>query len=170
MGCKGQVIPRVDYGQCYRVSNRQRGGNASAYLERKNRGVEDLAPHFHPLRLTPDSVFVKEMGLSAEARPLVYSAHHQGIATLGKDLIAAAHSLDGRVIEAIRHRRYPHVLGVHFHPEDQTLYSKEMLFRPTAGAPATLNLKAFLESNGISMPFHLKLWRWFSDALAAGAN
>jgi len=144
--------------------------HSGAYRERQNRGVEDLAPHFHPIRLEADSSFVREMGVRADARPLVVSTHHQAIGKTGRDLVAAAWSLDGKVIEAMRHRRYPHVLGVHFHPEDHTLYTQEILFRSDPKAQATLSLKAFLESDGVSLPFHLRLWRWFSDALSAGPD
>ncbi len=47
---------------------------------------------------------------------LVNSLHHQGVSSLGKNMIATAKSSDG-IIEAIEHKTLPFVLGVQWHPE-----------------------------------------------------
>lgn len=46
---------------------------------------------------------------------MVNSAHHQGVDTLGKNLIAVQHSYDG-TIEGVEHNTLP-ILGVQWHPE-----------------------------------------------------
>lgn len=47
------------------------------------------------------------------------SFHHQAIDTLGKGLIATAHTEDG-IVEAIELKDYPFIVGVQWHPERMT--------------------------------------------------
>jgi putative glutamine amidotransferase len=46
----------------------------------------------------------------------VNTVHHQGIRELGRDLEVLAESGDG-LVEAVRHTRWPFVVGVQWHPE-----------------------------------------------------
>ncbi len=48
---------------------------------------------------------------------LVNSIHHQAVRTLGRDLTAEAVSADDGIIEAIRYKKAPFVMGVQWHPE-----------------------------------------------------
>ena len=48
----------------------------------------------------------------------------QMVDKLGEGIKIAATSLDGKVVEAIEHRKYPSVLGVQFHPEFPILWDQ----------------------------------------------
>lgn len=53
----------------------------------------------------------------------VNSLHHQAVDQLGPDLIAAAYSEDG-LVEAIEHKTHRFCLGVQWHPEHMSPFSK----------------------------------------------
>ncbi len=139
--------------------------HSSVYAKMANPGADQLPPAFHPVRLEPGSPFTEEMGMKSGDRPWVLSSHHQGVARLAPGLRVTARSLDGRIIEGLRHERFANVLGVQFHPESHRLYVKDLFYRETPAAPATLNLRAMLESRPPSTEFHRRLWRWFADRL-----
>lgn len=63
--------------------------------------------------------------VTSNTSPFVLSSHHQCIKRVGKDLKVAAYSMDGKIIEAITHTKFPNVLGVQFHPEPPILYKKD---------------------------------------------
>ncbi len=120
--------------------------------------------NFHSLQLGDGSVFVKTMGFKPSDHPRVLSAHHQAIGRMGKDLVATASSRDGRVIEAIEHRKFPNVLGVQFHPEHFALWDPEPRYGTKPGEPRT-SLLALLESAPPSVGFNQGIWRWFAARL-----
>ncbi|MCP4220773.1 MAG: hypothetical protein GY765_39460, partial [bacterium] len=88
-----------------------------------------LPPTFHGIALKKDSFFSDQMGLENYKNPHVLSAHHQAIKKLGKNLMPIATSIDGKVIEAIRHNTYKNVLGVQFHPEYHPIFEKGNYYR-----------------------------------------
>ncbi len=49
--------------------------------------------------------------------PIVNSIHHQSVKTLGRDLSVEAVCAEDGVVEAIRYRKAPFVLGLQWHPE-----------------------------------------------------
>lgn len=86
----------------------------------------------------------RALGLAPSLRePRVVSYHHQAVDRLGEGLIPWAKSLDGRIVEALGHARYPAVLGVQFHPERQ----------PPAPGSKTLG------------SLERRLWTWISERL-----
>lgn len=128
-----------------------------------------LAPHLgyssyilHPIRLNADGKFCVEMGCRPEDKPLVISEHHQHVERLGKDLRVIAYSLDGKVAEAIEHHRFPHVLGVQFHPEYPDLYTPENLVRFRPEDKDGQSLPSLLAKDPGSADFHKELWAWVS--------
>ncbi len=136
-----------------------------------------LAPHLgyssyilHPIRLVADGKFCTEMGCQPEDKPLVISEHHQHIEKLGKDVRIIAYSLDGKVAEAIEHRRFPHVLGVQFHPEYPDLYTPENLVRFRPEEKSAQSLPSRLARSPGSADFHKKLWTWLSRQIETMAK
>ncbi|TKG89870.1 hypothetical protein EYV94_24945 [Puteibacter caeruleilacunae] len=96
------------------------------------------------------------------SRFLVNSKHHQCVKKLGKGLQVEATSIDGNIVEAISHKKYPNVIGLQFHPEDSELYRKDNPYR-LPGSDNEVLLADQLKKEG-SYDFHLKLWnRIFSD-------
>jgi len=121
---------------------------------------------FHSLQLGDGSVFVKEMGFKSADHPRILSAHHQAIGRMGKDLAATASSRDGRVIEAVEHKKFRSVLAVQFHPEHPGLWDAEPRYAMKPGDPRT-SLRAILEGTPPSLEFNKAIWSWFGSKLVA---
>lgn len=76
---------------------------------------EQYDQHRHSIRFPDGSTLVNMFPHQREA--IVNSIHHQAVKTLGRDLnIEAVSSGDG-IIEAVRYRKAPFVVGVQWHPE-----------------------------------------------------
>jgi len=132
---------------------------------------EKLSPWLmHPIQLIKAGKFCSVLGFSPENQPLVVTAHHQMIDKLGKGMKIIATSLDGKVVEAIEHERFPHVLGVQFHPEVFWLWDKTAKFRFLPEYKKEKSLATILEQNPPSYDFHKKLWSWFSEKLMDAHN
>jgi putative glutamine amidotransferase len=126
---------------------------------------ENLAPSFHQIRLLDHSLFMVEFGMKPTDHPYVLTSHHQAVDQLGQNLIVTATSMDGKVIEGIRHRLFPNVIGVQFHPEHRDLYKKGVFFKRSPLEGADFNPRSFLMAHQPSMTFHRRIWSWFSKAL-----
>jgi len=127
---------------------------------------EKLIPYnMHHIRLSKKGKFVKELNMNQNDMPVVISAHHQMAGKLGRELRVIATSLDGKVVEALEHERYPNVLGVQFHPEFPILYNRNKTYRFTPQDTAAISLVEILEHNPPSYEFHRKIWQWFGDKL-----
>lgn len=118
--------------------------------------------NFHPVQLTDHTFFGKKVKIRPDRTPKVYSSHHQAIEKLGEGLYPTAFSPDGKVIEAVAHKHYPHVFAVQFHPEVPALYKNgpKRKFHPTDN-PASYN--QLIGKEGIQ--FHKKYWKFVSKAL-----
>lgn len=133
------------------------------YLDYLNTGCEDpTSYHFHKISLKPDMILTTGIGFNKDTNPLVLSSHHQAIEELGSGWEIAATSMDGKIIEAIQHSSYPHVLGIQFHPE------KPGLFDPSIEHPescnSTINFQKAIE-NSDSYLFHVKFWKQLDKIL-----
>jgi putative glutamine amidotransferase len=126
---------------------------------------DDLPPAFHRIKLKKKSLITKEMGMKKSDTPIVLTSHHQALKKIGKNLKVIATSMDGKIVEAIEHKKYENVLGIQFHPEVYTLYRKGLFYKKTPGAPLDFNLREYLKSNPPSWTFHQKIWQWFSQSL-----
>ena len=124
--------------------------------------MEDLLRYMlHPIQFRPGSKFVAEMGFKSADQPYIMSAHHQSVGKIGKDFKVAATSLDGKVVEAIEHVKYPNVLGVQFHPEFSILWETEPKYKFTPADKDLFAVNEYLRSHSPSLEFHKKLWKWF---------
>jgi len=120
--------------------------------------------NFHSLQLGNGSLFVKAMGFQPSDHPRILSSHHQSVEKIGKGLVAVASSRDGRVVEAVEHKKYPNVLGVQFHPEHPLLFDAEPRQRQKPGDSPT-SFHAILEGTPPSLEFNKKIWSWFAGKL-----
>lgn len=80
-------------------------------------------PFFHTVTLQKETKLSKIFGLPSLS---VNSFHHQGIATLGRGLVASALCDDG-FVEAIEQGAGSWCIGVQWHPEDMMRTSESML-------------------------------------------
>ncbi|MCY0388655.1 gamma-glutamyl-gamma-aminobutyrate hydrolase family protein [Robbsia sp. Bb-Pol-6] len=69
----------------------------------------------HAIRFPADSTLMGMFGGREHA--LVNSIHHQAVSQLGRDLRVEAVSEGDGIVEAIRYRKAPFVVGVQWHPE-----------------------------------------------------
>jgi gamma-glutamyl-gamma-aminobutyrate hydrolase PuuD len=81
--------------------------------------------HRHPIRFPDGSTLVNMFPGRREA--LVNSIHHQAVKTIGRDLNIEAVSAHDGIIEAVRYRRAPFVMGVQWHPEFHRAGGDELL-------------------------------------------
>jgi len=168
-----QDIPSVVYGKMYwedlMVLPRQMWHhNPFASLYPEKIGSQNLMPyHMHPIKFFLGTKFIQELGFNSKDNPYVLSAHHQIVDKLGKGMKTSATSMDGKVVEAIEHEKYPNVLGVQFHPEFPMLWDTTKKFKMVPDDKEETSLRSFLEKNPPSLNFHKKLWSWFSEKLKA---
>ncbi len=159
-----QDIQNQTYGRAYvedviAAGRSQWHSNPWPKVEPQNRLL--LSSMLHPIALSEDSKFVKAMGLGPADRPEVVSSHHQGAGKIGKGLRIAAASIDGQVVEALEHARFPNVLGVQFHPDFSILWDKQPRFKLTPRAKEPFAIGTYLEAQPPSMAFHRAIWTWF---------
>jgi len=119
------------------------------------------------VRFTDHPFFGEKVKVTRNLNPLVCSSHHQAIKEPGKGLEVTAVSIDGKIIEAIAHNRYPHVFSVQFHPEVPALYENmnKIKFHPD-DIPQTYH--ELIGKEGIN--FHRQYWRYISKALKKAAR
>jgi gamma-glutamyl-gamma-aminobutyrate hydrolase PuuD len=86
---------------------------------------EQYDQHRHPIRFPDGSTLVNMFPGRRDA--IVNSIHHQAVRTLGRDLNIEAVSASDGIIEAVRYRRAPFVMGVQWHPEFHRAGGDELL-------------------------------------------
>jgi putative glutamine amidotransferase len=119
---------------------------------------ELLSGSFHRILINAGSLL--DSLADSNPSPMVYSNHHQCVDELGLDYKPMAYSMDNKIVEAIRHEKYPNVIGVQFHPEAMRLYNTDILFklRPDGALE-----KGFEILKGTqSFEFHKAYWKDFS--------
>lgn len=86
---------------------------------------EHYDQHRHAIHFPDGSTLANMFPGRREA--LVNSIHHQAVKTLGRDLNIEAVSASDGIIEAVRYRRAPFVMGVQWHPEFHRAGGPELL-------------------------------------------
>jgi len=71
--------------------------------------------HVHDIVIEPGGLLEKRLGQAGQRQ--VISIHHQGIRTLGRDLVVEARAAGDGMIEAIRGTGRNFLLGLQWHPE-----------------------------------------------------
>lgn len=147
------------------LKNGQDQIHSSRYINALYPDEKDLPPAFHRIKISKNGILVRQLNMKKNDTPYVLTSHHQALKQLGKDIIAAATSMDGKIVEAIEHRKYKHVLGVQFHPEYYPLYRKGLYLKDRPGGELKFNSREFLLSHESSLAFHKAIWEWFSGAV-----
>lgn len=81
--------------------------------------------HYHAIHFPKGSTLAPLF--SAQSEALVNSIHHQAVKDLGRDLAIEAVSGDDNIVEAIRYRKAPFVMGLQWHPEFHRAGSPDLL-------------------------------------------
>ncbi len=137
-----------------------------------NNPYQDMYPeeglserNIHAIKLRKKAKIWAVLGFKPEDHPYILSNHHQAVGKLGKGFKIAATSLDGKVVEAIEHETFPHVLGIQFHPEATDIWGSEVIFKLTPWDKEEKSYRAFLQDHPPSLAFHQKIWSWFCQKL-----
>jgi putative glutamine amidotransferase len=128
-----------------------------------------ISYNFHRIRLDEKGKFCAAMGFKGTDSPRVLSSHHQALEKLGQGLRTIASSMDGRVVEAVGHEKFPNVLGVQFHPEHRMLWEGDPVHRQAPG-DALFSFKELLEGTPPSTEFNRGIWRWLGQKLTKGSG
>ncbi len=163
-----QDIPSEIYGQ---HTLEQVQASAPATLHRNSWAALDPEPVvaagiFHPIRLTlraPDTL--RLISDAEHIVPHVMSIHHQAVKRVGVHYDVTATSLDGKVIEGIRHRTYSHVFGWQFHPERPVLWDKDEVGKMNEADPERNFAYTTLQRDPQSRAFNIALWQTFLSHL-----
>jgi gamma-glutamyl-gamma-aminobutyrate hydrolase PuuD len=127
--CRGMQLINVAYGGTLHQDLAH-----ARVVDFEHRKLELYDAHTHDIELVPNgwlnSIY------ESTSRSSVNSIHHQGVKSLGEDLIVEAESTDG-VIEAVRHSKLSFMVGVQWHPEFHDARFPDLL-------PSGPLLKAFL--------------------------
>jgi putative glutamine amidotransferase len=86
---------------------------------------EQYDQHRHAIRFPEGSTLVNMFPNQRDA--IVNSIHHQAVRTVGRDLNIEAVSATDGIIEAVRYRKAPFVVGVQWHPEFHRAGGAELL-------------------------------------------
>ena len=122
--------------------------------------------NLHRIQFTENQFFGKTVKLSRKLNPLIFSSHHQSVKDVGAGLEVTALSPDGKVIEGLVHKKYPHVFSVQFHPEVPNLYEEmndvKLKFSPDDTLETIHNM---LDRK--SLKFHRQYWAHISSVIEA---
>lgn len=121
-----------------------------------------LSGHFHRVHFK-STPYLNDLN-SENSTPSVYSNHHQAVKDIGKGFNVIAASMDGKIAEALQHRKYSNVVGVQFHPEAAFLYDAGQNFRLTPDDTVSFTGPQILQKTH-SMEFHRKFWEDFQQRL-----
>lgn len=118
--------------------------------------------NFHHLLLPEGGFFEKEVKWKGTISPPVLSDHHQAIDKMSDCWEVTAWSMDKKVIEGIRHKKYKNVFGVQFEPEVSALFEpmNSSIFSPS-DQPKTFHDR--IGDDGVR--FLKKFWRQISKSI-----
>jgi putative glutamine amidotransferase len=130
-------------------------------------GVGNAA--IHPVKFKGRSELVK--ALVPDGKPVkVLSLHHQGIQKLGRGLAVLATSLDGKIIEAIRHKKFPGVLGIQFHAEKDLMWEPDSIYLEEESAQAPNYVAEWFQKDQHARKFIEAFWRLIGERIKKSAN
>lgn len=126
---------------------------------------EEINNHsFHHVKIT-DKNLRRNLKLKNGFNPITASSHHQAVKDLGKNMVVAGTSMDGKVIEAMVHKKYINVIGTQFHPEFIYLYDPDSKRRKfNIDDEELLSEHEVLVKND-SYQFHLDFWENFINSV-----
>jgi putative glutamine amidotransferase len=113
---------------------------------------------FHRVKLESGSL-LDSLNEFSPISPTVWSSHHQCVDRLGKGMAPIAWSIDGKIVEAMVHSKYPNVIGVQFHPEVPAIYNSQEMLKQLPLQPASNSyINIFPGNKGEN--FHKSFWRY----------
>lgn len=123
----------------------------------------------HPIKLVGRSRFRRAL-LPAGGLVRVVSVHHQAVEKLGRGLEVIATSPDGKIVEGLRHKRFPNVLGVQFHPEKTLLWDTDRIYLAHPGADQPNHIAHWYNKDKKAQALHRAYWRLVGQMLTRSAR
>jgi len=116
---------------------------------------------FHPVRMEIGGFLMKKMKLKkSNVSPPMISSHHQAIKHYEDCWKVTARSIDGKVIEGIKSKKYPNVFAVQFHPEISELFQKNG--RKYKFSPRDISANYYERTGKNGKKFLSKFWKMVS--------
>jgi len=122
---------------------------------------EEIWGQFHRINcLLPERL--QPFLTGSDNNPVVLSSHHQAAGRIGKGLLVAATSMDGKIVETLVHEKYPNVIGFQFHPEPSFLYQPDNKIHLLPNQPAK---DSFIDLFGGAKGevFNRNVWKWIGQ-------
>ncbi len=119
---------------------------------------------FHHVVFT-DQNLKEKLKLVGSFNPLVVSSHHQAVHKLGRNIVVAATSIDGKVIEALINKKYKNVIGVQFHPEFYTEHDPDSVKRKFHPDDKEMMTEHEVLIKNKSYQFNLDFWANFLNSV-----
>lgn len=123
--------------------------------------------NYHQVEITGGHLAAINNGIGQ--LPYVLSSHHQAAKELGKGMKVTAWSMDGKIVEALEHEKYPHVVGIQFHPEVRDLYKADSKINVRPFEPGSLS---YLDQypGELGETFHRNFWKHIASWYPAKAE
>jgi putative glutamine amidotransferase len=125
-------------------------------------GPKPTSYHFHRIRIQKGSFLDGLVSGQESLEPLVLSSHHQAVEKKSGAWKTSAHSMDGKIVEAMEHKRFPRVVGVQFHPEKPGIFDPAIKHTNPGGEESSFFEKV---EETTSFDFHLAYWNWLGESL-----
>ncbi|MBK5203415.1 MAG: gamma-glutamyl-gamma-aminobutyrate hydrolase family protein [Prolixibacteraceae bacterium] len=123
-----------------------------------------MSASFHPIRLEINGFLMKKLKWKrTNVTPPMISSHHQAIKNLEDCWDITARSLDGKVIESIKSRKYPNVFAVQFHPEISELYEENG--RKYKFSPRDISASYYERTGKNGRKFLSRFWKMVTKAI-----
>lgn len=123
----------------------------------------------HPIRFVEGAVIGKKL-LPAGGEVRVLSIHHQAVGKLGQGFEVLARSVDGKVVEALRHKKFPAVLGVQFHPEKKILWDASVLYHERLDSPPANYVASWFAGDAGAQEFVRAFWKLVGELIQKSAR
>jgi len=125
----------------------------------------------HPVRFKGGSKLSKDLATGKEPVKVV-SLHHQGIEKLGQGLVVLATSLDGKIIEAVGHKKFSGVLGIQFHAEKNLMWEPDTIYLEEENAQVPNYVAEWFQKDQRARNFIEAFWRLIGERInqSAGSN
>jgi putative glutamine amidotransferase len=160
VACGGSLVQDIP-SELYAIHSVEQVLNLPAEQQHRNyrSTIEPNLPHLpgslHPIEILPGRRLAEFIPERQRYYPVVVSAHHQSVDLIAEGFRAAALSMDGHIVEALEHMKYPNVIGIQFHPEISSIY-------PPDKTPAD-SLSYNVEPEAIK--FHFTFWKEIGSVL-----
>ena len=123
-----------------------------------------MSANLHPVRLEINGFLMEKLRWKkTNVTPPMISSHHQAIKNPESCWEITARSMDGKVIEGIKSKKYPNVFAVQFHPEISELYEENG--KKYKFSPRDISANYYERTGKKGRKFLKRFWKMVSKAI-----